>query len=91
MRRLFMKTILVAHILLFLNMCSICKSDESFEILEGFKNKMIFVEGGPVQMKNDYEETRTIHLKDFYLSQFEVTVGEYKKYCKDTGIDISYY
>lgn len=52
--------------------------------------EMIFVKGGSFKMgSNDgYEDEQPIHnvtLNDFYISKYEITVAQYKKFCKATG------
>ncbi|MBN2664785.1 MAG: formylglycine-generating enzyme family protein [Bacteroidales bacterium] len=52
--------------------------------------EMVFVEGGTFKMgSNDgYDDEKPIHsvtLSDFYIGKYEVTVGQYKKFCKETN------
>ncbi len=52
--------------------------------------EMIFVEGGSFQMgsNNGYDDELPIHkvtVSDFYIGKFEITVGEFKHFCKETG------
>ena len=59
------------------------------EVADGF----VFVEGGTVKGNDDYNhynsgafpKDRTVTLSDFYISDHEVTQGEYEKYCSYTS------
>jgi formylglycine-generating enzyme required for sulfatase activity len=49
---------------------------------------MILVEGGTFTMGSTVEKDETPHsvtLSSFKMGKYEVTVGQYKKYCTDTG------
>ncbi len=51
--------------------------------------EMIFVKGGSFMMgSNDgYDDEKPIHkviLSDFYISKYEVTVAQYRQFCKET-------
>jgi len=60
-------------------------------LFEGSNNYLILVKGG-VFRKNFYDEnndiidTKEVNIKTFYISQFEITAGDYKKYCNDKDI-----
>jgi len=52
--------------------------------------EMVFVKGGNFKMgsNNGYNDEKPIHtvkLSDFYIGKYEVTVGQYKKFCRATG------
>lgn len=54
--------------------------------------KLIFVEGGTFTMGNTFGEhyndqnpTHSVTLSDFYISETEITVKQYRDYCKATG------
>ncbi len=52
--------------------------------------EMIFVQGGSFEMgsTDGYDDEKPVHevtLSDFYIGKYEVTVGQYKKFCKATG------
>ena len=52
--------------------------------------EMIFVQGGTYYMGNSYTaDDRTprhpVTVNSFYMDKYEVTVGQYKKFCKITG------
>ena len=51
---------------------------------------MVFVAGGSFQMGNDFgkddeKPVHTIAVGSFYMSKYEVTVGDYRKFVKATG------
>ncbi len=52
--------------------------------------KMIFVEGGTFKMgsidgENDEKPVHEVTVKDFYISETEITVGQYYEFCTETG------
>ncbi len=52
--------------------------------------EMVLVEGGSFEMggNDGYDDERPIHnvtLSDYYIGKYEVTVGQYRKFCKETG------
>ncbi len=52
--------------------------------------QMIFVEGGKFKMGSNkgHEDERPVHevkVEDFYIGKYEVTVSEYREFCKATG------
>jgi formylglycine-generating enzyme required for sulfatase activity len=50
--------------------------------------EMVFVEGGTFTMGSTVEKDETPHsvtLSSFKMGKYEVTVGQYKNYCTDTG------
>ncbi len=62
--------------------------------LEAQKNKkypeMVFVKGGSFMMGSNegYDDEKPIHkviLDDFYISKYEITVAQYREFCKATG------
>lgn len=68
----------------------IAQSNKTVSILKGFKNKMIFVKGGDFVFSNQFgdgsedEQPRPAKVGDFYISQHEITVGEFKQFVKET-------
>jgi formylglycine-generating enzyme required for sulfatase activity len=59
---------------------------------KGLRKKMAFVKGGCFQMgdvfSNIPSSEKPVHvvcLDDFYLGKYEVTVGEYRKFVRETG------
>ena len=52
--------------------------------------EMVFVKGGSFKMGSNkgYDDEKPVHnvtLSSFYISKYEVTVGQYKEFCKATG------
>jgi len=52
--------------------------------------EMVFVKGGSFKMgsNNGYADEKPIHivsLSNFYIGKYEITVGEYKEFCKQTN------
>lgn len=52
--------------------------------------EMVFVEGGSFNMGSDAgllheKPIHKITLNSFYIGKYEITVGQYRAYCKDTG------
>lgn len=55
---------------------------------QGKYPEMVLVKGGTFTMgKEDYEDAtpHTVTLSDFYISKYEITVEQYKYFCKETG------
>ena len=53
--------------------------------------QMLFIHGGTFKMgsNNGYSDEKPIHtveLDNFYISKYEITVLQYKEYCKSTGV-----
>lgn len=66
-------------------------SNES-EILAGDCNRMVFVKGGSFQMgdtfgdgQDDEKPVHTVTVGDFYMSKYEVTVQEFKKFIDESA------
>ncbi len=54
------------------------------------ENKRVFVEGGFFRMgcskgKGDQKPVHTIEINSFWMDKYEVTVGQYRKFCRETG------
>lgn len=72
------------------------KSKETHESAGGdFKFKMVFVEGGVYQMgdnlpmeRKGYQPLRKVMVSSFYISRYELTYGEYDRYCKDQNLPL---
>jgi formylglycine-generating enzyme required for sulfatase activity len=52
--------------------------------------EMIVVEGGTFKMgsTDGYDDEKPVHkvtISDYSIGKYEITVGQYKKYCKETG------
>jgi len=54
--------------------------------------ELIFIPGGEFQMGDlwgdgDYDErpVHTVRVDDFYMSKYEITVGQFKRFCEATG------
>lgn len=64
-----------------------------FSVAEAQNSKypeMIFVKGGAFKMggSDGYADEKPIHkvtLSDYHIGKYEVTVGQYRKYCKESG------
>lgn len=62
-----------------------------FDLLPASKNRMIFVKGGTFQMGDlagdgrEDEKPHPVTLSDFYMSQYEVTVADFRRFIEDTG------
>ena len=56
------------------------------------RDKKVFVEGGPfemrLQLRSDSLISRRITVNSFYISRYEVTVAEYRNFCNATGKDM---
>ncbi len=57
------------------------------------KNSMVFVKGGRYQMGDNlpmnfkgYQPLRDVVVSSFYISRYEVTYGEYDKYCESESL-----
>jgi formylglycine-generating enzyme len=75
----------------FLFVCIITNTIWNSQILTGQNfPEMIFVKGGSFQMGDnngdaDEKPVHTVALSDYYIGKFEVTVGQFRAYCKETG------
>lgn len=61
------------------------------QLFDGSNNYLVIIKGG-VFVKYSYDknnnriDSREVKMKTFYISQFEITAGDYKKYCIDKDI-----
>ena len=60
------------------------------EIIAQKLPEMVFVKGGAFKMGNnngesDEKPTHTVILSDYYIAKYEVTVEQYKAYCREVG------
>lgn len=69
-------------------------SAASFAVYES-KNVMVLVKGGTFEMGDvfgdgdkDEKPVHPVTVTDFFISQYEVTVADFRKYCKDTKRDM---
>lgn len=87
------KIVLILVSTLLLNKINIAQElPKEIELLPGFKDKLVFVKGGSYKMGSNASDAKfydkPVHeviVSDFYLGKYEVTIGLYKQFCKETS------
>jgi formylglycine-generating enzyme len=65
----------------------VSEEQEQIKSPDDLEPGMVYVEGGTFEMGSRYNNEKPVHevtVKDFYISQYPITVAQYKHFCHET-------
>jgi formylglycine-generating enzyme required for sulfatase activity len=86
-----LKTIFIISIICFVHIFPQSNEQSKIPLFDGSNNYIVPIKGGNFR-KNIYDnhnkllDSKEVKIKTFYISQYEITAGDYKKYCNANDI-----